>query len=316
MGNPASVMIRLKIDDTFTATVSDIFFAAVGMISRAVKKIVREHKQKRIVLVGWGTTCCFNHVVLNTVPGVSSIIDLAYPLLTVDGSRGEPDDDILLTYCPTLFVVGAEACDYHPGAMKMMRSNMIMPTGLVVIGHANNNLLVSCSTLTKLRITQRVVNRCVVEQICDFLAMEWTKRERSRLTPTPLNDIFKIDLTQLKIDAKAAQASKRPKEDQSKSDRERKKKLSGTPLSSPIPREPSPSPLPISQLDSMRSNFQNLLKKAGNEKALRWSEERQILANAFKEPRLPLKSGSDTASTAPGHIESPNLLDPASISLT
>ncbi|VDO98117.1 unnamed protein product [Heligmosomoides polygyrus] len=265
MGNPASVMIRLKIDDTFTATVSDIFFAAVGMISRAVKKIVREHKQKRIVLVGWGTTCCFNHVVLNTVPGVSSIIDLAYPLLTVDGSRGyivrriftsqEPDDDILLTYCPTLFVVGAEACDYHPGAMKMMRSNMIMPTGLVVIGHANNNLLVSCSTLTKLRITQRVVNRCVVEQICDFLAMEWTKRERSRLTPTPLNDIFKIDLTQLKIEA-------------------------------------------------------------GNEKALRWSEERQILANAFKEPRLPLKSGSDTASTAPGHIESPNLLDPASISLT
>ncbi|PIO66628.1 hypothetical protein TELCIR_11655 [Teladorsagia circumcincta] len=37
----------------------------------------------------------------------------------------EPDDDILLTYCPTLFVVGSEACDYHPGAMKYMRANMI-----------------------------------------------------------------------------------------------------------------------------------------------------------------------------------------------
>ncbi|KAK6048787.1 hypothetical protein COOONC_13708, partial [Cooperia oncophora] len=192
--------------------------------------------------------------VLNTVPGVSAIIDLAFPLLTIDGMRGEPDDDILLTYCPTLFVVGSEACDYHAGAMKYMRSNMITPTGLVVIGHANNNLVVASSILSRLRITQKVVNRCIVEQICDFLSMDWTKRERSRLVPMPLNDTFKVDLMQLKIDERAAQASKKPKEDSLADSRSRKKKLSGTPLPSPIPRDASPSPLPLSQLDSMRSN--------------------------------------------------------------
>ncbi|CAJ0590883.1 unnamed protein product [Cylicocyclus nassatus] len=309
IGHPSSTILKIKIDENYSTAVGEMVLTAVNMISRLVTKMVREHRQKRIVLVGWSTTCCFNHMVLSAVPGVSAIIDLAFPVLSLDGPRGEPDDDILLTYCPSLFVVGAQACDYHPAAMKMMRSSMIMPSGLVVIGHANNNLLVSCSTLSRLRITQKVVNRCIVEQICDFLGMEWTKRERSRLVPMPLNDIFKVDLTQLKLDEKAAQASKKPKDEGAV----RKKKLSGTPLQSPIPRETSPSPLPISSLDSVRSNFQSLLKKAGIEKTTR-PEERQLLSGSFKEPRLPVKPVSEMDSPVP-RTDSPNLLDPASISL-
>ncbi|WKY08874.1 hypothetical protein Q1695_001785 [Nippostrongylus brasiliensis] len=314
IGNPASVVVRLKLDDSFSTALSEVFFTAVNIISRAVTKLVREYKQKRIVLVGWGTTCCLNHVVLNTVPGVSSIIDLAFPVLTLEGSRGEPEDDILLTYCPTLFVVGAEACDYNAKAMKMMRASMIMPTGLVVIGHANSNLLVSCPTLSRLRVTQKVVNRCVVEQICDFLAMDWTKRERSRLVPMPLNDVFKVDLMQLKVDEKAAHASRRAKDDPG--DNRARKKKSDVVLPSPAVREASPSPHPVSQLDSVRSNFQNVLKKAGSEKSLTWPEERQQPPSTFKEPRLPPKPGSSLASPVSGSTESPNLLDPASISLT
>ncbi|KAK6054818.1 hypothetical protein COOONC_07677 [Cooperia oncophora] len=246
LGNPASVLIRLKIDETFSTAISEMFFTGVNMISRAVTKLVREHKQKRIVLVGWGTSCCFNHVVLNTVPGVSAIIDLAFPLLTIDGMRGEPDDDILLTYCPTLYrMLGSEAG----------------PT------------------------TQ--------EQICDFLSMDSNAKRRSDLSCSQCSfrdDTFKVDLMQLKIE-------------------------SGTPLPSPIPRDASPSPLPLSQLDSMRSNFQTLLKKAGNEKSSKWPEDRP-LSSAFKEPRLPAKPGSAMASPVPARTDSPNLLDPASISLT
>ncbi|VDO58281.1 unnamed protein product [Haemonchus placei] len=281
MGNPASTVIRLKIDESFSTAISEMFFTGVNTISRAVTKLVREHKQKRIVLVGWGTSCCFNHVVLNTVAGVSAVIDLGFPLLTIDGMRG------------------------------------VVPTGLVVIGHANNMLAVSCSVLSRLRITQRVVNRCIVEQICDFLSMEWTKRERSRLVPLPLNDTFKIDLMQLKLDEKAAQANRKPRVEESSVDsRGRKKKLSGTPLPSPIPRDASPSPLPLSQLDSVRSNFQNLLKKAGTEKPPKWPEDRSLISSTFKEPRLPAKPGSAMASPVPARTESPNLVDPASISLT
>ncbi|KAL6741300.1 hypothetical protein Aduo_014570 [Ancylostoma duodenale] len=310
IGHPASSIVKIKIDEPFSTAVSEMVYTAVNMISRVITKMVREHRQKRIVLVGWGTTCVFNHMALSAVPGVSAIIDLAFPILTLDGPRGEPDDDILLTYCPSLFVVGSQACDYHPGAMKMMRSSMIMPSGLVVIGHANNNLLVSCTTLSRLRITQRAISRCIVEQISDFLGMEWTKRERSRLVPMPLNDTFKVDLTQLKIDERAAQASRKPRDDGAV----RKKKLSGTPLQSPIPREASPSPLPVTQLDSVRSNFQSLLKKVGADKVAKWPEERQLLPSAFKEPRLPVKPVSEMASPVP-RSDSPNLLDPASISL-
>ncbi|VDM70081.1 unnamed protein product [Strongylus vulgaris] len=89
--------------------------------------------------------------------------------------------------------------------------------------------------------------------------MEWTKRERSRLVPIPLNDIFKVDLTQLKIDEKAAQANRKPSSDGVV----RKKKLAGT------------------------------------EKSAKWPEERQLLSGSFKEPRLPVKPVSEMASPVP-----------------
>ncbi|KIH42582.1 hypothetical protein ANCDUO_27433, partial [Ancylostoma duodenale] len=98
IGHPASSIVKIKIDEPFSTAISEMVYTAVNMISR---------------------------VALSAVPGVSAIIDLAFPILTLDGPRGEPDDDILLTYCPSLFVVGSQACDYHPGAMKMMRSSMI-----------------------------------------------------------------------------------------------------------------------------------------------------------------------------------------------
>ncbi|KAJ1365375.1 hypothetical protein KIN20_025662, partial [Parelaphostrongylus tenuis] len=85
---------------------------------------------------------------------------------------------------------------------------------------------------------------------------------------------------------------------------------------SPTKRESSPSQLPVSQLDNMRSNFQNLLKKAGNEKSLKSPEERLLMLGHFKEPRPPTKTGSAMDSPVSTRTESPSLLDPASISLT
>ncbi|KAK6021755.1 hypothetical protein OSTOST_12567 [Ostertagia ostertagi] len=219
--------------------------------------------------------------------------------------RGEPDDDILLTYCPTLFVVGSEACDYHPGAMNH--------TCLFDRSHPTHNLVrFPVPFVPSAHNSESCKPMYWSKYVTSFL-WTWTKRERSRLVPMPLNDTFKIDLMQLKIDEKAAQASRKPKEESI---------VDSHLYCQPLPfclflERPSAVTASVSQLRiACDSNFQNLLKKAGNDKPSKWPEERPLLSSSFKEPRLPAKPGSAMASPVPARTESPNLLDPASISLT
>lgn len=62
---------------------------------------------------------------MTEVPGVSGMLNFAFPVLSAAGPRGEVDDDICLTYCPSLFVVGEYAADVELEVMQNMRRNMI-----------------------------------------------------------------------------------------------------------------------------------------------------------------------------------------------
>lgn len=94
-------------------------------------------RDKRIVLVGWRLSSYFNHRVVQLIHGVSAIIDLAFNQKTQYGYRGVcfpfgthlqflqgPDDDILLTYCPSLFVVGSHSTSFDAVKLKELRGSM------------------------------------------------------------------------------------------------------------------------------------------------------------------------------------------------
>ena len=53
-----------------------------------IQKLVRETRDKRIVLVGWRLSCYLNHRVVQLIHGVSAIIDLAFNQKTDHGYRG------------------------------------------------------------------------------------------------------------------------------------------------------------------------------------------------------------------------------------
>lgn len=111
------------------------------------------------------------------------------------------EDDILLTYCPTLFIVGAEGQRFDNRAMTELRNNMLNATGLVVVAHANDSLLVPTSFLLRLGISQTVVFRMILEKILNFLYLEpMREQEATETHPIELNNVYDLDSSLLKSD--------------------------------------------------------------------------------------------------------------------
>ncbi|CAI4225159.1 unnamed protein product [Auanema sp. JU1783] len=318
MGHPASEVMRMSFNEDYeNYSVAQLCDTMIDKIVQKVKQLTKSHRDKRIVLVGWQTTCFFNHRAVQLTHGVSAIIDLAFPVLTTEGPRGSADDDILLTYCPSLFIAGSESEDFDAVAMRELRSHMIVPTGLVVVANADANLMVSNTVLNKLCITQKTVHRALVEQVNHFLRLDETRKERSQLIPVELNNVYHVDPS--KFSAKDKQKLTSEKEEAARS---KKKRFAG-PFSPTAPAMPALSAEMTLSTSQARNRFDQMLKKSlPQHYDSRKVKEDATRKESFREPRAPPVSAGykssplPSPSVRPSSTEASNLLDPALISLS
>lgn len=111
---------------------------------------------------------------------------------------------ICLTYCPTLFVVGENASDYTPESMRYLRKNMLIDTGLIEVGSANGNLFVSQLRLNLERVSQKCVDRRIVEHTMEFIKQviddlgPLNRECKEMLKPVELINIYEVDPAALK----------------------------------------------------------------------------------------------------------------------
>ncbi|GMS79671.1 hypothetical protein PENTCL1PPCAC_1846 [Pristionchus entomophagus] len=174
-------------------SVAEAMDAAVDFVVAAVKAAVKNKGNKRVVLFGWGLSCYINLRVAQLLHGISAIINFAFPLSTIDGWRGTPDDDINLTYCPTLFVMGSEAEDFDPYELLLLRQNMIQSPGVLILGSADSQLNISSLRLNREGITQKIVARMILEQVINFINMPANQLERAKLVPLQLNNVYFVE---------------------------------------------------------------------------------------------------------------------------
>nr|CAD7207426.1 unnamed protein product [Timema douglasi] len=90
-------------------------------------------------------------------------------MLTADGKRGEPNDTLLDMHAPTLFVIGQMATTARCEDIEDLRERMRVETGLVVVGSADDRLRVTKSRKMKDGLTQSMIDRCILDEIGDFL---------------------------------------------------------------------------------------------------------------------------------------------------
>lgn len=132
---------------------------------------LREHyapQERPIVLMGWGVGAlvCLQ---VSLVETVSAVVCLGLPFLGIDGTRGDVDDPLLELRTPTLFILGQLAPLSPLADIEDLREKVKAETFLVLVGGADDQLRM-CRQKKKLEgITQSIVDRCVQDEILDFL---------------------------------------------------------------------------------------------------------------------------------------------------
>lgn len=117
---------------------------------------------------------------------VTAVICLGFPFTTVDGKRGTPDDTLMDIRCPVMFVIGQNANLVKPDDLEDLREKMLVETSLVVIGTADDHLRISTAKKISEGVTQSMVDRCILDEVGDFVGSILLQPHPLPLRPNPL----------------------------------------------------------------------------------------------------------------------------------
>lgn len=100
---------------------------------------------------------------------VTAVICIGFPFATVEGKRGTPDDTLVDIRCPVMFIIGQNATLVRADDIEDLRQKMLVETSLVVVGTADDHLRISTTKKILEGITQSMVDRCILDEIGDFV---------------------------------------------------------------------------------------------------------------------------------------------------
>lgn len=110
------------------------------------------------------------HCALENPGQVAAVICLGFPMTAVNGFRGDLDDPMLDLSIPVLFVIGQMASSATLSALERLRESMQRSdTGLVLVGGANDKLIMTYKKKLYDGVTQYHVDKSIADEIYNFV---------------------------------------------------------------------------------------------------------------------------------------------------
>ncbi|XP_021919608.1 KAT8 regulatory NSL complex subunit 3 isoform X3 [Zootermopsis nevadensis] len=140
----------------------------IAVTRSKISEVKADFPGRPLILIGWNTGAAIACQVA-LLDQVTAVVCLGFPVFTVEGKRGEPNDTLLDLHCPVLFVVGQNASMARQEDVEDIRERMRVETGLVVVGSADDQLRVGKTKKLMEGVTQSMIDRCILDEVGDFL---------------------------------------------------------------------------------------------------------------------------------------------------
>ncbi|OTF82372.1 hypothetical protein BLA29_003831, partial [Euroglyphus maynei] len=165
-------LVPLSVPAKSTDFIADILNDIRYVVNEKIKNCKNSYSSRPVVLIGFNSASVIAaHCALQNPHSIAAVVCLGFPLKTINGNRGELGDTILELSCPIQFVIGENSVLTPLDDMEDFRERMTRAeTNLIVVGGADDKLVVSNVKKRLECLTQSMVDRCIVDEIHDFLS--------------------------------------------------------------------------------------------------------------------------------------------------
>lgn len=143
------------------------------MITNTRMEVVDMHKRnpnKPIILVGWDNAAIISLMVSIMEPEcVTAVCCLGFPLISLEGYRGENIDPLLDIKCPVFIAVGSAAANTDIDELEEMRDQFKCKSKMLVVEGGDSLLRVPTDIQLKNKKTQSMIDKHVIDEMWEFL---------------------------------------------------------------------------------------------------------------------------------------------------